>query len=465
MINLIEKAFTNLQKVNIVHIILISFAAHIFLISYPNVEGLDEIIFTNLMRWLMVSIDQTPYQLPGIQLIIAPFVLLFGDNHIAWRLPIIIFGIIFLYFYFKVIEHVTNKRIALLSTVILSLAPLIFVHSSFMFRDIPVMALGFMSIYLYFKQRYYFSALLIGLSALIKETAIFFMAFIIIWSIIKFVQHNDINRGFITYIFLNHRSRSPIKKSVIFVSVVLSVFLISLFIYDNTVTVLEYETKFPEYTLIGKDGKEIVKRFEVQNTNSNVLTLSLERFNYVDVVKDPIHHLNLIFTKGYYSDNVRPSTEFLASFLPIPSNSEPVDYNGKSRQLTMPRATSGVLHITDFEISWKQGMINYTFWHISFWGILGLITYTIYCKVKKKEPVSNTSLFIILGLVFFVPYLVINMMRDTFSYYMIYYIPFMAVGLILMIYKIPNKIIRTVVLSSFLLAIFINFLYFFPVKF
>ena len=134
-----------------------------FVISHPNFEVLDEIFFTNFMRWFMLGIDHSPYQLPGLSFIVSPFVYVFGDNWISWRFPIIIFGMVFLYFYYKVVEQIFTKKIALMTSVIMAFSPVIFVSSSLMLRDMPVMALGFFAMYLYLKKKYYFSALLIGL--------------------------------------------------------------------------------------------------------------------------------------------------------------------------------------------------------------------------------------------------------------------------------------------------------------
>ena len=456
-----------LNKVNIFHIILVSFSIHMFVINQPVHEVIDEVHFTNFMRWFMLGIDHSPYQLPGLSVIVSPFVYLFGDNYIAWRLPIILFGMVFLYFYYKVIEHITNKKISLLSTVILSLSPMIFVHSSLMLRDIPVLALGFFSLYLYFKNKYYFSAIVIGLSALIKETAIFFMIFIILWSVIKFNKHNEITiKNFIPYVLLNHNSRHAIKKSIIFVSIILGIFLISLFVYENTVEVLEYNTKNPEFFTYDENHDiEKVTMFKITQTDSTLLEKSINDFNYISKVTDPIHHLNLFFTKGYYTDITNTGNEFLSSFLPMKVDVKPILTEIDSKTDTIISSKENELHLKQFKIIWIQSIVNYSYWLIAFWGIIGLITYAIYDKVKNQNPISNQTLFLILGLTFFIPFLLIDVIRQTYAYYMIHYLPFMALGLILLIHKIVNNKMRTVVLCSFLTAICINFIYYFPIKF
>lgn len=441
-----------------------SFAVHLFVINQPIHEVIDEVHFTNFMRWFMLGIDQTPFQLPGLSIVVSPFVVLFGDNWFSWRFPIIVFGMIFLYFYYKVVEHIVDKKIALLSTIILSLSPMIFVHSSLMLRDIPIMALGFFSLYLFFKQKYYFTALVIGLAAIIKETAIFFMVFIVLWSVIKFISKNNVNaKNIIAFIISNRNTRQAIRKSVIFMAIVSGAFLIPLFVYENTVEVLEYTTKDPEF-FVHIENIQTAMQFKITQTDSFILEKPINEFHHIDKVTDPFHHLNLIFTKGYYTAKTPDGNEFVASFLPVKVDFEQISTIVGSKNGTMISPKDNELHLKQFENIWIQSMVNYSYWFVSFWGVAALIIYATYDKIKNQRTVSNQSLFLILGLVFFIPFLIIDMIRLTFAYYLIYYLPFMALGLVLLIHKIKYNRIRIVVLSSFLIAIFVNFAYYFPIK-
>ncbi len=218
----------------------------------------------------MLGIDHTPYQLPGLAIMASPFFYVFGDNWFSWRFPIVIFGMVFLYFNYKVIEHLSNKKMALLSTVALSLSPIIFVHSTLMLRNIPVMALGFFSIYLYFKQKYYFAALVIGLTALIKETAMFFLIFIMIHYVIT-------NRENLCLHFL---SKKLTKTPFIAFLILMSAFLIPLAIYENTVTVFEYETRDPDVYIYPEGSERKILRFNVTGTNTPLLEKNILEFKY-----------------------------------------------------------------------------------------------------------------------------------------------------------------------------------------
>lgn len=440
-----------LNKINIVHLIFISFSIHMFVLSQPIYEVLDENYFTNFTRWFMLGIDHTPYQLFGLSLIEYPFVSVIGDNWFSWRFPIVLFGMVFLYFNYKVIEHLKNKKMALLATGILCFSPLIFTHSSLLLRDIPVMALGFMALYFYFKQKYYFSALLIGLSALIKETAIFFLIFVVL----HYVVTNYKNLG-------SQIRSKKLKTPFISCMILFTSFLIPITIYDNTVNVLEYTTSHPEYLYYDENSELKAEPFSIRHTNSTLLALSVNDFNYMDKVNDPIHHLSLLFTKGYYfgSDN---GNEFFASFLPVEDHgSVSISSDGVTETFLMG---DFVKHYTDFPTSWNQSAINYSWWHIAFYSCIGLITYSLYVKIKNKTPLPSEIKILVCGIVsFFIPFLVIVDLRHTYAYYIIYYLPIMAFGLVLVVHKIPIPKIKLIVTLGFFIVILSNFMWMFPVN-
>lgn len=406
----------------------------------------------------MLGIDHSPYQLPGLSFIVSPFVYVFGDNWVSWRFPIIVFGMIFLYFYYKVVEQISTKKIALMTSIIMAFSPVIFVSSSLMLRDMPVMAIGFFSIYLYFKQKYYFAALLIGLSALIKETAIFFVIFIVLHYIIN--NREKILMSIITSI--DKRNFKIIKTPLVTLLIVAASFLIPLTIYDNTITVLEYSTRHPEYFTTNEDLELGVYRFDITKSNTEIYQKSVDEFNYLAKVKDPIHHLQIMFTKGYYDQSDLASQKFTPSFLPI-GGGETIHHIRYGYEKIYIDEKGYEIHQKEHPTIWVQSMINYSWWHVGFWSCIILIGYSTFQRVKNKIPISKEIIFIFCGFTFFIPYLIIDQIRDTFAYYMIYFLPIMAIGLIKIIYKIPNKTLRFVVFGGFLLTIIGNFLYVFPV--
>jgi len=450
---IVEKLFLHLQKVSVIHIILISFAVHMFLISMPHFEILDEFFFTNFVRWFMLGMDHTPFQLNGLSFIVAPFVYVFGDNWFSWRFPIILLGMVFLYFYYKVIEHITNKKISLLSTIILSLSPMIFVHSHLMLRDIPVMALGFMAIYLYLKKKYYFAFFIIGLSALIKETAIFFVMFITLHYIIT--NHHSI--------ILKILSRKFSRVPIIAFLVMAGSFLIPLTVYENTITVFEYNTVAPEYVTVDKDGKLVAFQFEYGNVKPEIFEIKKGNFNYIKIVKDPIHHLNLLFTKGYYFGDITENDSFLRSFIPIfeESKSPYISYKGSEQVIDNNRGKT--VHRVNPTVAWDQSSVNFSYWHIAFYSCIILSIFALFQRFKNNISIPENIKFILPSFVFFAPFLFIMFIRDSYAYYIIYFLPFMAFGLITIIHRVSNNTLRCIILLGLFTGILFNFAYNFPI--
>jgi len=346
------------QKITIMHIIFTSFSIHMFVISHPNYEVLDEVFFTNFMRWFMLGIDQTPYQLPGLSFIVSPFVYVFGDNWASWRFPIVILGMVFLYFNYNVIKHISTKKIALITSIILAFSPVIFVSSSLMLRDMPVMAIGFFAIHMYFKQKYYFAALLIGLSALIKETAIFFVIFIAMYHCL-----NHREELALTVKNIQKHDLKFVKIPLISLIIMAAVFLIPMTIYDNTITVLEYATRHPEYLAVNENFETGSIRFDIVTSTDKIFQKPVEQFNYVAQVTNPIHHLQVMFTKGYYKQQEVNTNEFIASFLPIPTgeNIHDMSYGYEKSYID----DEGIeRHQKEYSTLWIQSTINYSWWHI-----------------------------------------------------------------------------------------------------
>jgi len=162
------------NKIRISHVILVSIILHAFVISQPPNQIGDESIFLTIFRMLQTGVDHSPYQMPGLSFLLFPSVEIFGDNWFSWRATSVVFGTLFLFVLYNTAKKITTERNALFVTILVSLDITIFVHSSLFLRDIPVMFFGTFAIYMYFTKRYYLTALLLGFTALIKETALFF---------------------------------------------------------------------------------------------------------------------------------------------------------------------------------------------------------------------------------------------------------------------------------------------------
>lgn len=429
------------KKISIFYIIIPLFISQILIMGKPDYPILDEHHFVNFTRWLQLGYDHSPYQLPGLSLIGLPFMEILGDNAISWRLPIIIFGSVFVYFYYKVVKKLSNHKIAITSSVLLSLSPMIFAHSGLMLRDIPVLALGFIGIYLYLNKRYYFAFFVIGISALIKETVIFFIFFIVMYHISK-------NYKSIVYLLLQNRKKllgKTLKPAACGVILVLS-FLIPLYIYDSTVNVYEYSTKYRE-AIHYDNGIETSRIFIILDHPQKVL-FENHRFNYLDTVKDPLHHIELLFTKGYYDQNNDQSSSIITGL-----------YDSNEIVSIFESVTDD----PDYEILRIQSTFEY-WWMFGFWGILVMMGISVYRKTKYNTTIQyHYKIYCMACLSFFVPVVLVAFFRDTYAYYMLYFMPFMMFSVVSLILSIQRKYVKVAVLAVLAGVMLYQFVYVFPV--
>jgi 4-amino-4-deoxy-L-arabinose transferase-like glycosyltransferase len=427
------------EKISISHIILTSLSLHLLVIASTQIYSIsDENIFLSIMRFFLEGEDHAPYQLPGLSLIVAPFVYLFGDSWFAWRLPIIGFNIVFLYFFFKVLLRYTTKNNAILISIIVSFDTLIFVHSSLMVRDIPILALGFMSLYLFFNKKYYSMGLVLGTGAIIKETMVFFLLFIISYYIITNY------RNCITKISSRKFLKTPF---VVFCIIGLS-FLIPLTIYDNMIEVYEYE----KYDVGGTMKQYYEYTIGERSTETPIST-----------IKDPFSHLEVFLFKGYFSNVSEDNSKdnFFNSIIPFKQQNEIFDATTEKFDFT--NVEGNVLYISKvYETYWGGYNAVNPIWFIGFYGTLGLIVFSVW---KRNDQLKNTS-FLLAGIVtMFVPYLLISLIRDTWTYYFIYSVPIISLGMILLTDKIKNEKLRQGLKISMIVCVIVSFVYYFPIRF
>lgn len=429
------------EKIQISHVILISLSLHMLVMASNQIYSIsDENIFLSIMRFFIEGQDHTPYQLPGLSLIVAPFVYVFGDSWIAWRLPIIGFNMVFLYFLFRVVRQHVTKNNAILICIIVSFDTLIFVHSSLMLRDIPVLAMGFLALYLFFKKKYYFMGLILGCGALIKETMFFFLVFIALYYVI--INYRDL--------IMRLQSHKFSKTFVLFLLILASSFLVPLTIYDNTIDVYEYE----KYDTMG-----IMNQYYYYSIGENI-----SEYQPIGTIKDPFTHLNMFLFKGYFSNNMvgNDNNDFFNSFIPFKQQQEIFD--ATTLKFDFTNVDDDILYVSKvYETYWGGINASNPIWFIGFYGTLVFIAFGIIWK--RNNSSNNNIIFLSVGIfTMFVPYLVISLLRDTFTYYFIYTVPIISLGMILLVNKIRNEKTRYIIKISMLLLVSASFVYYFPIR-
>ncbi|MGQ0606513.1 MAG: ArnT family glycosyltransferase [Candidatus Nitrosotenuis sp.] len=369
--------------------------------------------------------DHTPYQLPGFYLFAGTAIKIFGDNWFSWRAPSVIFGMLTLLVFYKISCKFTTEKNALLASLIFSFDTIFFTHSTLFVRDVILMFFGMLAVYLYFTKRYYLAAFVLGFSFFIKETAVFFLAFIILFHVVK-------NKSWKTALIKK-------KKPIIFLIITGGTFLSILGVYDLSFNPIIYEPMIPTQKSI--DGRDIPIGYpELRLRESRGFELQQP----VGKVTNPIQHLDIFLNSGYVSSDAYKvknwdtvHTNYPWSWiLPLtpPEKGNSLGWvNEKNLNFTEDR-TRQIGKI--FAIKWN-GDPNVPLWVIGFWGSTAFVLYGI------KKP-SNSKLFVGIGLLsMYVPYLLLSITgRVMFPYYFIYTIPFISFGIVLLLDLIQNSILR-----------------------
>ncbi len=436
------------QRIRISHIILMSLVLHAFVISQPQfLQVWDESIFLEITRDFLEGEDHTPHQLPGIKFFVGAGITIFGDNWFSWRVPSVIFGMLTLLVFFKVVSRVTSENKALLATTILSFDTIFFVHSSLFLRDVPLMFFGLFSLYLYQRKSYYLTAIVLGFSLLIKETGIFFLVLIAIY-------HLWTRRPSFSHI--------SIKNTILFLVIIGASFLLPLWIYDVIYTPIIYDPVIPTDVL--PDGREVPISYP---TVVLIESRGYDLQKPIGNVTNPIEHLGVFFSDGYLSSQAykvknweTTHTNFPWSWiLPLPP---PEDANGlgwvaakKFDDTQEGKPNRGKI----LGIEWR-GDPNVPLWFFGFWGTLFVIGYGFFRKEK------TLTVFLLAGIVsMYVPYLILSITgRVMFPYYFILTVPFISLGSILALSYIKNSLVRKISYLVFLAIIVSWFILHYPVK-
>jgi len=457
----------NLNRVTIIHIILMSLVLHSFVISHPQDWLIsDELFFSWGSRTLLEGEDRTPYQMPGLHIIGAASMSIFGDNWFSLRVPIVIFSMLTLLVFYNICINFSSKQNALLATTILSFDTIFFFYSHLFMRDVPLMFFGMLSFYLYLKKKYYLAALALGVGALIKETAILFLILIIIYHVV--VNFHNIRQK----ISLSSQHNSSfsntnnVKKTIIFTGILCASFLFPLWIYDLSVTPNIYEPMIPLRETA--DGHKVAMSYPL------ILTYESRGYNVQNqtgIITNPIKHLHVYLTGGYLAGTF-DATKYAHSQTYLPQNwilPIPPDFDnrlgvglGWKKAKPFDETKSGYRYIGEILGVERLGFANLSLWPLGFWGSLVFATYCIIRKLNDRNVV-----FITAGIAaMYVPFILIHLFngRLLFPYYFIYTIPIISIGVVLLFDKIKNDKLRIIAKTGLLSLVVAWFVWLFPIK-
>ena len=422
-----------LASFNIGHLLLLSLALHLFIISFPQ----DGFIFdeAHYVPAAIKTLNLEPANAehtPLAKIIIALSIAVFGNYWFAWRFPIVIMSIVSLYIFYLLSRRFMTDHYALYATAFLSFNIIYFVHGSIFVLDMPAILFGLLGIHLYFSQRYSYSALSFGLSFLMKELGLFFLGTMLIYHLLTHFKVPNLNQ---------------IKKVAGFLLVILLVSGGGLWIYDFVFKPTTGASVFTNAQLT-----------LVKDTNGTVLTTitTLNNITSFAYITNPVEHLK--FSWNYFSglspNIITSDTDYRPPWswiLPIGNIFNSPKY------LSVTVSYGDVSKIILNWVSQISPTVDYLYI-----PILLTAVHQAFKGKNKKEGILLSSWLSIS----YIPWLILGLFvqRMTFNYYYIYTIPALALGIPLFWSKIiKNEKTRNIILFTHLSLTFLFFLYFFPV--
>ena len=157
-----------------------------------GVQIFDEKYYVPAANNLLHGVADNFEHPPLVKLIMAASISLFGDNGVAWRLPIILFAVLATFLTYKIARNYFSETQAVYASALLSTSVIFFLVGSTAILDMPMIAFSFAGIYFMLKQKYIASGVLFGLGFLCKELALVFFAATLIYLLVKHVGFKKI---------------------------------------------------------------------------------------------------------------------------------------------------------------------------------------------------------------------------------------------------------------------------------
>ena len=431
-----------LTKFNITHLLLISFALHLFVMPFPSDGGkiFDEIHYIEATRAHLQGIGANPEHTPLVKVLMTIPFAIFGDYWFAWRFPIIISCMVAYVAFYYIAKHFLDEKYALIATAFLCFDVMFFIHGTIFLLDMPAIMFGLVAMTLFLHKRYKLSAVSMALAILCKEIALFFLLAIgIYW--------------FGTN--MKKISRKKLKIPFTYLVIVVLVSFSFMLVYDN---VYKIST--------GSNISILVNHTVVNDQDGNPITTMVTTTSetFQRYINNPISHLQHFLT--YHGDYMKDLNITAGAFQKPWNWIAPLDINGILDhpvyfQVRVSTTTGENVKTYD-SISWR-GQGTLPIWY-AFWLVVPMAIYTI---VNKKTEEKNTSLFL-LGWIFstFGGFVVLELIKNCtgFNYYFIYTVPALCLGIPYFWSKLDvSERTRNIGLIIHILATLSFFIYYFPV--
>lgn len=391
------------KQVRITHFLLFIFALHMLQIAFPS-DGsyvFDEAHYVPASLAALRGVDTNAAHPPLPKLIGAAAIALLGNNWFAWRFPQVIMQIAVLYLFYLIAKRFLGDPWALGATMLLGLDTVFFIHGGTLLLDMTGLLFAFLAFELYFRGRYGWSAAAMGIAFLSRIMTIFLFATLAIY-----------------HLYSNRRQlRHAVKVGERYTLIAVLVFGLLLTAYDavykppSSVTVTNYVIT---NVLTDESGKAVTT---VTTTSQSVgpggfMTNAVEHVLFIMRYHGPG---GIVINEPY-----RPYQYAWNWVIPSFSADDFATYYRVDVTVTDPQGTRHYVPIWYVE-ALNPAVVS------GFWLTIVALGVALW---RRRD--METAVMVIIGIVCnYSPWLVMSLVvrRIGFNYYMIWVLPFVALGL------------------------------------
>ena len=440
----LQNIYETISKVNVVHILLIVLALHLFIMATPS-DGFifDESHYVpaskNTVNFIAANAEHTPLS----KVVIGWSIQTFGDWWFAWRITPVIFSTLSVLMVYLIASQFLSKKYALFSAAFIGLDMLFFINGSIAILDAQAVFFALAGVWLLLKKRYAYSAVFFAIGVLSKETSVLILFGVVLSMFISyFAAKSSLRSKF-------HKPQLKTLKAfflftILFVGIVLGgIYAYDIIYHPSSSAVLQ--TQVSATVVVDQNGNPITTNYATTNSTLQV------------AINNPIQHL--IFAFNYYAGltpTINPAPQDLRPAwswaLPLVNAANPPQYYGVS--------------VSAGDRSWNTvsylSQVNYpvTVFIVPSLGLCG------YLLLKKKlDDFGALYLGWLAGT--YLPWILFSLFvqKMTFNYYFMYTVPILAIGAPWFISKLNiNDKWKNAVLLGLVAVVSIYFMYYFPLN-
>ncbi len=441
------------NRFTVFHFLFLYFWAHMIQINFPNGSGtcaaasssyscvFDEVYVVQDAVNLLHGIGTGRLPLPSM--FGALGISLFGNDPFGWRIFAVLLQIGALYFFYLIGKRFMGEKWGLAATMLLGFDTVFFIHGGLLLNDTTMFFFALGATELYFRQRYWLSAVMMSFALLSREMSIF-------WGLALITYHLYANR---------HALKPALKLGVKYAALALFIFFVILSAYDYAV-----------HPVSGTSVSIAESITVLQGTNGTAITsitsaVTSTATQYIENALQHIHYIIVSFGPGAYVNAggaYRPYKDPLSWIEPF------VIYNGTiqnafwvtdSYLTTNVTTTANGVVISSYLIHYYTYQDNPAVWY----GFIPCVIACSYALYKKKE--TEFAAYCLAGAVInYAPWLLLGIFDSTrtgFNFYYIYTLPFSAMGFTFFFKSLPPKYGKPLMVLDLLIAAAF-FIWFFP---